>query len=224
MSLFHIIVPTRHARLVYKNGALLTVLESGRHRKVRQATYVDVDLREQVLTTAMQEVPTSDGLLVRATLALRWAVTDPVRFHEVSAKPLETVYLAAQIALRDLMGDNALEVVIQRGGRTPTGDLTAAVASVGERVGIDVLELVLKDVLMPSEIRAAATDLAAAKQRGQARLEEARAETAALRSMANGAQLLDRHPALAQLRLVQSLPPGARVSLQIGDADAPSDD
>ena len=48
-----------------------------------------------------------------------------------------------------------------------------------------------------------------ARQRGQAKLEAARAETAALRSLANGAKLLDEHPALARQRLVQALPPGA---------------
>ena len=48
-------------------------------------------------------------------------------------------------------------------------------------------------------------------------LEEARAETAALRSLANGARLLDAHPALAQQRLVQSMPPGTRLVLALGD-------
>jgi hypothetical protein len=47
-------------------------------------------------------------------------------------------------------------------------------------------------------------------------LEAARAETAALRALANGARLLDEHPALAQLRLVQSAPPGTRLVLQLG--------
>ena len=65
----------------------------------------------------------------------------------------------------------------------------------------------LKDVLLPPEIRGAATALIVARQRGAALLEEARAETAALRSLANGARLLDAHPALARLRLVQAVPP-----------------
>ncbi|KNX39028.1 slipin family protein [Luteipulveratus halotolerans] len=223
MSLFHTTVPTRHACLVYKNGALVTVLGSGRHRRVRKAEHVAVDLREQMFTTATQEVPTSDGLSVRATVAVRWAVADPVRFHEVSTDPVGTIYLAAQVALREQIAHLTLDQVVERGASAPTTGLTEAVAAVADRVGVVVPEVIVKDVLLPAEIRAAATDLVAAKQRGQARLEEARAETAALRSLANGAQLLDKHPALAQLRLVQALPPGARVSLQVGDADAGDD-
>ena len=36
--------------------------------------------------------------------------------------------------------------------------------------------------------------------------------------MANGAALLDAHPALAQLRLVQAAPMGATVVLHVGGA------
>jgi hypothetical protein len=68
-------------------------------------------------------------------------------------------------------------------------------------------------VILPPELRSAYAELATARTRGQAKLEAARAETAALRSLANGAKLLDEHPALARQRLVEALPPGARVKL-----------
>ena len=63
-----------------------------------------------------------------------------------------------------------------------------------------------------------------ARLRGAAALEAARAETAALRALANGARLLDEHPALAQLRLVQSAPPGTRLVLQLGGTPEPAGD
>ena len=47
-----------------------------------------------------------------------------------------------------------------------------------------------------------------------ARTTAVRAETAAMRSLANAAKLLDDHPALARLKLVQALPPGAKVVLE----------
>lgn len=58
-----------------------------------------------------------------------------------------------------------------------------------------------------------ATPIVAAKQRSQAQLEAARAETAALRSMANAARLLDDHPALARLRMIQAAPYGSKLVL-----------
>ena len=44
-----------------------------------------------------------------------------------------------------------------------------------------------------------------AKQEGQAALERARGESAALRNLANAARVLDGNPALMNLRLMQSL-------------------
>ena len=64
-----------------------------------------------------------------------------------------------------------------------------------------------------ADLRSAYAHLVSARTRGQAQLEAARAETAALRSLANGAKLLDEHTALARLRLVQALPPGSSVQL-----------
>src|SRR3954469_6766280 len=75
----------------------------------------------------------------------------------------------------------------------------------------------LKDVLLPPELRAAYAELVSARQRGKAQLETARAETAALRSLANGAKLLDGHPALAKLRLVQALPSGSSLTVKLDE-------
>jgi uncharacterized membrane protein YqiK len=77
-----------------------------------------------------------------------------------------------------------------------------------------VLAVVVKDVLLPAELRAAFAEAVVVRRRGQAQLEAARAETAAMRSLANAAKLLDEHPALARLKLVQALPPGAKVVLE----------
>ena len=91
-------------------------------------------------------------------------------------------------------------------------------------VGIRLLDVVVKDVVLPVDLRMAYADLVVGRHRAQAQLEAARAETAALRSLANGAKLLDDHPSLAQLRLVQALPPGSRVELvQPGRASSRED-
>lgn len=101
--------------------------------------------------------------------------------------------------------------------RSPRAGLTAGVTEVVARaateVGIRLQDVVVRDVVLPVDLRMAFSELVVGRHRAQAQLEAARAETAALRSLANGAKLLDDHPSLAQLRLVQSLPPGSRVEL-----------
>ncbi|MCB1300908.1 MAG: slipin family protein [Tetrasphaera sp.] len=214
-----ITIAPRQVAIETKDGLVTRTLTSGKHRRIRGATYTIVDLREQLLTVAPQEVLTADGAQVRVSAAVWWAVGDPIAFHEKAVEPLSSVYLATQVALRDALGAVGMDALAQRGARLPVAEITAAVAAVGLEVGIRVVEVIVKDVILPAELRAAATAVLAAKQRGLAQLEAARAETAALRSLANGAQLLDRHPALATLRAIQSAPPGTQLVLRLGGGE-----
>ncbi|BDZ59520.1 MULTISPECIES: SPFH domain-containing protein [Barrientosiimonas] len=216
MSLFHITVPPRQCALAYKHGRLLKVLTAGRHPRTFGADYVWVDLRESLLPIASQEVATADGLVVKVSAVVRFAVVDPVAYVELTADPTGVVYLAAQVAIRDAVAQRDLEQIATRAA-LPGDALTEAVDTATRAVGVGVLEVVVKDVVVPAEVRRAATELVTARQRGAALLEQARAETAALRSLANGAKLLDAHPALAQLRMVQSVPQGSQVVVRVGD-------
>lgn len=198
-------------------GRPTVVLGAGRHRRARRATHELVDLRRQLGQLAVQEVPTADGLTVKVSVAHGWRVGDPVRFAEQATDPLGEVYLAIQVALRDLLTGLAAEELVAL-PRAETGrQVLAAVEGPAAEVGVVVTEVVVKDVVLPGELRAAAAEVAVGRHRAQAQLEAARAQTAALRSLANGAKLLDDHPALARLRLVEALPFGAEVKVVIGD-------
>jgi regulator of protease activity HflC (stomatin/prohibitin superfamily) len=118
-----------------------------------------------------------------------------------------------QIALREALVDVDSEAMVRHARRALGTTITEVARAAGDEVGIAVREVVVKDVILPPELRSAYAELVTTKARGAAQLEAARAETAALRSMANGAKLLDEHPALARLRLVQALPPGSRIEL-----------
>ncbi len=138
-----------------------------------------IDLRAALLTLAPQEVLTSDGVGVRVTAVVRWAVGDPVAFVERAQSPTDVVYLAAQLGLRDAVAALSLEELTQRQTRLATQTLTEVTAQAGRTVGIDVSGVVVRDVILPAELRHAATELLTARQRGLATLETARAETAA---------------------------------------------
>lgn len=220
MSLFHptITVQPWTVALERRDGHPTVVLRAGRHRVRRRASYDVVELREQLTGLATQDVPTGDGVSVKVSVTLRWQVVDPVAFSERAVDPVGTVYLAAQVALRELVAGLAAEDVaaaVRAAGAAPLAD---AVRPVAERVGIEVLGVDVKDVVLPPELRQARAELVVGRHRAQAKLDEARAETAALRSLANGAKLLADNPALARLRLVQALPYGTTLELRT-DAD-----
>lgn len=157
---------------------------------------------------------------MKVTAVIRWSVADAVRFTEYAAQPLAVVYLAVQVTLRDaLVGVPVDEALSAVRGLGPS--LTAAARAAADTVGIDVLDVAVKDVMLPLELRTAYASLVTAKQQAQVQLEQARAETAALRSLANAAKLLDDHPALARMRIVQAMPYGSTLKVSLDSEQTP---
>lgn len=203
----------------YVRGSFTRVLGAGRHGRPFKATYLPVQTRAQITTMPVQEVPTADGLTMRVSTAVLWTVSDARKYVETAVQPIDHLYLAVQVALRDLVVGAEVSESAALVRREGPAVLVAAARTVADPLGIEVVDVVVKDVLVPPEIRSAQADLVTARTRGQAELEKARAESAALRSLANAAKLLDDHPALAQLRLVQALPYGSKLELSVGDGD-----
>lgn len=212
------------AVLERRDGEPTRVLGAGRHLHRARASYEVVDLRERLDSVPSQEVLTADGVTVKVTVLWTWRVDDPVAHTERVQDPVHAVYAAVQLALRDALAGLEAEALVRspRTGLAPGA--REAVADVAAAVGIRLLDVVVKDVVLPADLRAAYADLVVGRHRAQAQLEAARAETAALRSLANGAKLLDDHPALAHLRLVQALPPGSRVEVVAPGRTSPRDD
>ncbi|NMO02447.1 slipin family protein [Gordonia sp. TBRC 11910] len=212
-------VPLGYRALVLRDGSVDRTLTPGRHRLRPSATFVFVDMRDRVMTTAPQEITTAEAVTVRVTLALRVRVTDPLAYVEVAENPDASLYLAAQIALREAVVGVTIEELLARTSAFDVAPVRAAVAAAASTVGVEMLDVVVKDIVVPHEIRSAAIELMTAKSRGAAKLEEARAETAALRALANAGKMLDASPALAQLRLIQAAPYGSKIVLAVGAED-----
>lgn len=211
--LFTHVVPSRHVAVRYLDGVYDRVLPAGRHLRRQRETLVRIDLRERLLQVAPQEVTTSDAVTIRVSATLRLAVVDPPRYLEATQDAEGTVYLQAQLALREAVA--GLDISQLTGRRVDLGNLTQRVNSQSCGVGVEVREVALRDLLLPVEIRTAALELMSTRHRATIQLEQARADAAALRSLANSAKLLDEHPALAQLRLVQAVPMGSRILIGV---------
>lgn len=218
LSLKLLLLPSRTVQpwevlLERRDGEATVVLGPGRHVVRRRAEHQIVDLRERLDLVPTQEVLTADGVTAKVSAVFRWTVADPVAFTERLRDPVGAVYLAIQLGVRDVLAGQEAEALVRAPrSRLAEGVRDQATAAAAE-VGIRLVDVVVKDVVLPGDLRAAYAELVVGRHRAQAQLEAARAETAALRSLANGAKLLDDHPSLAQLRLVQALPPGSRVEL-----------
>ncbi|TWD83640.1 SPFH domain/Band 7 family protein [Kribbella amoyensis] len=193
--------------LLYRDGAFERELEPGRHtvRRIWRVRREPVDPRLRQLAVAGQEIFTADGVPVRVTAVLRWQVADPRAFVERAEDPTELLHVALQLAVRDAVGRRELDELLRAEGRDAvTAELADPVRAEAAELGIAVQSAAVRDLVLVGELRTALGETALERQRGKAALERARGEAAALRSLANSAKLLDDHPALATLRLVQT--------------------
>lgn len=218
ITMFSVVVERHERVLALRDGAVVAVLDPGRHRRRRRTSYRWLDVRPRLGTVAPQEILTADGVGVKVSAVLRWAISDPVAFT-ATIDPEAVVYLAIQMALREQFGTREAGELVRVGRTEVGGAVLEAARTAGRSVGMDVADVVVKDIVLPAELRSAYAELVTVRQRAQAQLETARAETAALRSMANAAKLLDDHPALARLRMIQAAPYGTKIVLTTDGSD-----
>jgi regulator of protease activity HflC (stomatin/prohibitin superfamily) len=199
------LVPEGYAGLLYHKGKFAEVLGVGRH--VRWGRFYSArlhDLRKTSLLVAGQEVLTADNVGLKASVLVTYQVVDPVKATHDTQNWSVDLHNAAQLALRAVVGGVAVETLL--GQRLELGaQLLARVQPDVAKIGINVLAVEVKDVMFAADLKRAFAEVLKAKQEGQAALERARGEGAALRNLANAARVLDGNPALMNLRLMQSL-------------------
>jgi regulator of protease activity HflC (stomatin/prohibitin superfamily) len=195
----------------FRDGVLVGELGAGRHKLGRHEEARVVDTRPTTITVSSQDVPTADGVLVRLGLAVRWSVKNASTYVRSAAIPADELYLAAQLGLRTAVLSRAHDAVDAQ--RAEIAEETkASMAERAVELGAEVLTVALRDVVMPAELRRAMLSELVARREGQAALERARGEAAAMRTLLNAAKLVEEHPALLQLRTLQAAAqPGATV-------------
>lgn len=199
------IVPEGYAGLLYHNGKFVEVLGPGRHVRWGRNLNVDAqDTRKATLTVASQEILTADNVSLKFSVMVTYQITDPVKAVRETQCWQADLYNGAQLALRTVVSGLVVESLINQ--RTAIdGQLLPLMLPDAEKIGINILAVEVKDVIFPADLKRAFAETLKAKLEGQAALERARGETAALRSLANAARVLEGNPALMNLRLVQSL-------------------
>ena len=189
--------------LEYKKGRFAGLLSPGRYWHRPSVTKIEkVDLRPTFVTIGGQEVLSSDGVTLKVSIAARYRVVDPaVAINEVEDYR-GTLYLALQLALREIIGGTPIDDLLATRQEMGT-QLLEKTAPKAKQMGLELLETEIKDVMFPGKLKEIFAQVVKARQEGLAALEKARGETAALRNLANAAQLLERNPNLMQLRLLQ---------------------
>jgi regulator of protease activity HflC (stomatin/prohibitin superfamily) len=191
--------------LRYRTGRFSGLVDSGAHVSFRGFNEVRVlDARPTTLTVPGQEILTADGVAFKVSLTARYVIADPVAAVTADQDYLRALYVALQAGMRDAIGGRTADEVLA--ARAEIGPATAAaIASDLARIGVEVLAVDVRDIMVPGDLKRAFAGIVVARREGEAALERARGETAALRSLANAGRLVDDNPGLLQLRVLQQL-------------------
>jgi regulator of protease activity HflC (stomatin/prohibitin superfamily) len=200
-------VDAGHVALVFEDGRHAATLGPGLHAFWKGAVRLRVfrvDLREQVVDVAGQEIMTADKVTLRLNAVVTFKVADALLAVTVVEDHRQALYREAQLALRAVVGTRELDALL--------ADKDAVARELDEGLrprvrpfGIEVTSLGIRDVILPGEMKELMNKVTEAKKAAEATFITRREETAAMRSQANTARILESSPTLMRLRELEAL-------------------
>ena len=172
-------------------------------------------MRPKFVAVPGQEVLSADGVGLRVSLAAAYQFSDLATAINKVEHYQVAFYQSLQIALRNIIGTSEID------------ELLAARDQLGARVsescseelqgyGLELLRVDVKDIMFPGDLKRTFAQVVNARKEGQAALEKARGETAALRNLSNAASLMRDNPMLMQIRLMQQIAASSGNTVVVG--------
>ena len=208
--------------LLFRDGELFDQLGPGLHVFWKGAGNIErkvVDLREQAVDVAGQEIMTADKVTLRVNLVVTFQVVDAVKAVTVVGDYAQTLYRAAQLALREAVGTRNLDRLLADKDAAGS-ELRNAMASRAAEFGVTVRSVGLRDIILPGDMKSILNEVILAQKQAEANLIRRREETAAARSQANTAKLLAENPVLARMKefeALQEILAGAKATFVFGE-------
>jgi len=215
-------VPEDHVGVFFRNGQYQQTLSAGTYafwRKVDRYRVVSVALTEQTLDVSGQEIITADKVSLRLNALVTYKVVDPEKAVRVAQDARQTLYRDVQLVLRALIGQRELDVLL--------ADKEALSAKLHEQLlrragvlGLQLVSIGIRDIILPGDMKELLNQVTEAKKAAEANLISRREETAAMRSQANTAKLLENSPVLMRLReleVLEKIATHSKLSVVLGE-------
>lgn len=163
-----------------------------------------VDIRTRTVNIEPQETVTADSVTIKVNAVLYYRILDPTKAINRVENYQMAVYQAALTTLRNVVGQNILDDVLQNRDKI-NHKVQEIVDELTEPWGIVVERVEMKDVEIPHSMQRAMAKEAEAIREKRARLIKAAAEQEASIKLAEASQQIMRNPAALELRRLQML-------------------
>jgi regulator of protease activity HflC (stomatin/prohibitin superfamily) len=215
-------VPASYTGVCFRDGNYVETLPAGRYafwKNVAEAKVVPVDTREAILDVAGQEIMTADKVTLRLNALVTYRIVDSRLSLSVSDDARQALYRETQLVSRALVGARDLDgFLADKDGVVQ--ELDQGVRRRVSAIGLEVVTVGIRDIILPGEMKDLLNKVTEAKKAAEANLIVRREETAAMRSQANTAKLLQDNPTLMRLReleVLEKVAARAKLNIVLGD-------
>lgn len=163
-----------------------------------------VDIRTKTVNIEPQETITADSVTIKVNAVLYYRITDPAKAINQVENYQIAVYQIALTTLRNVVGQNILDDVLQNRDKINT-KIQEIVDEITKSWGIVIERVEMKDVEIPPSMQRAMAKEAEAIREKRGRLIKADAEQEASIKLAEASQLMMKNPAALELRQLQML-------------------
>jgi regulator of protease activity HflC (stomatin/prohibitin superfamily) len=211
-----------HQAVLFEDGKYVETLPPGRYgfwKGVAKVKLVPVDMRETMLDVAGQEIMTADKVTLRMNAVITYRVADAKTSVTAAEDVRQALYREAQLALRGAVGLRELDQFL--------ADKDAVAREMEEIVrrrvtalGLEIVSAGIRDVILPGDMKDLMNKVTEAKKAAEANLIVRREETAAMRSQANTAKVLEGNPTLMRLReleVLEKVAASGKLNVVLGD-------
>jgi regulator of protease activity HflC (stomatin/prohibitin superfamily) len=163
-----------------------------------------VDIRTKTVDIAPQETVTADSVTIKVNAVLYYRIIDPFKAINKVENYSAAVYQAAMTTLRNVVGQNILDDVLQNRDKI-NFKVQEIVDEITEPWGIEIERVEMKDVEIPQSMQRAMAKEAEAVREKRARLIKATAEQEASQKLSEASQKISENPLALELRRLQML-------------------
>jgi hypothetical protein len=200
------VVEYEKARLFF-DKKFARILDAGMYYFWKSNVTVDVgivDTRLTRLELTGQDILTLDKVNVRINFVCNYRITDYVKVLTEVDDYVEHLHVAAQLALREYIGQFRIDEILENKNRISEYVLEKLIAA-ARVVFVDVIDAGVKDIILPGEIKDIMNTVLVAEKRAQANVIMRREEVASTRSLLNTAKLMDENHTLYKLKELEYL-------------------
>lgn len=196
-----------HQGVLFIDGNFAQVLPPGRYafwKNMAQVKFVQEDLREAMIDISGQDIMTADKVTLRVNALVAFRVVDARLSVSTVENAQQALYREAQLALRAVVGGRELDAFLME-KEGVARELEELLRQRARQIGLEVISVGVRDIILPGDMKDLMNKVTEAKKAAEANLIVRREETAAMRSQANTAKLLEASPTLMRLRELEVL-------------------